>query len=95
LRAAFCAAVRRSGSTSVAFIDPETSVTIITVAARCGAATVRSGRARATTSAASASASNSGGRWRRQPGRSVTRLPSSAGLPNAAASRRRRRWSAT
>ena len=85
------AAVSRSGSTSLAFIEPETSVTIMTVAARCGAATVRCGRASAMTSAASASSTNTGGRWRRQPGRSVSRLGSSAGFANVAASRRRRR----
>ena len=46
-RAALTAAVSRSGSTSSAFIEPEMSVTMITVAARCGAATVRCGRASA------------------------------------------------
>jgi hypothetical protein len=61
-RAASTAAVRRSGCTSFAFIEPETSVTIITVAARCGAATVRCGRASAITSVASASRMSSGGR---------------------------------
>ena len=66
------------------------SVTIITVAARSGAATVRCGRASATTIAASASISSSGGRWRRIPGRAVTRLGISAGFANAAASRRLR-----
>ena len=93
--AARTAAVIRFGSTSVAFIEPETSVTIITVAARCGAATVRCGRASATTIAASASSSSSGGRCRRQPGRAVTRFGISAGLANAAASAARRRWKVT
>ncbi len=88
--AARTAAVRRSGSTSVAFIEPEMSVTIITVAARCGDATVRCGRASATTSAPSASSRSSGGRWRRQPGRPVTRFGISAGFANVRASRRRR-----
>ena len=90
-RAALTAAVSRSGSTSLAFIEPEMSVTITTVAARCGAATVRCGRASAITSVASASRISSGGMWRRQPGRAVTRLGSSAGFANVAASRRRRR----
>jgi hypothetical protein len=75
----------------VAFIEPEMSVTIITVAARWGAATVRCGRASATISAVSAASTSSGGRCRRKPGRPVTRLGSSAGLANIAASRRRRR----
>jgi hypothetical protein len=87
-RPARTAALRRSGSTSVAFMEPEMSVIIITVAARWGAATVRCGRASATMSAVSA---GSGGRCRRKPGRPVTRLGISAGLANAAASRRRRR----
>ncbi len=89
--AARTAAVRRFGSTSVAFIEPETSVTIITVAARSGAATVRCGRASATTSPASAASSSSGGTCRRQPGRAVTRFGISAGFANASASRRLRR----
>ena len=93
LRAALTAADRRSGSTSSAFIEPEVSVTIITVAARCGAATVRCGRASATTRAASAPSTSSGGRCRRQPGRAVTRFGISAGLANDCASWRRRRCS--
>jgi hypothetical protein len=90
--AAFTAALRRSGLTSVAAIEPEMSVTMITLAARWGAATVRCGRASATISAASAASSSRNGTWRRQPGRAVTRLPSSAGFAQAADSRRRRRW---
>ncbi len=43
-------------------------------------------------SAAAASSSSPAGRCRRQPGRAVTRPASSAGLPNAAASRLRRCW---
>jgi hypothetical protein len=88
--AARTAAVSRFGATSVAFIEPEMSVTIITVAARSGDATVRCGRASATIMAVSASSSSSGGRCRRQPGRSVTRLGISAGFANVAASRRLR-----
>ena len=91
--AASTAADSRSGATSVAFIEPEMSVTITTFAARWGAATVRCGRARATTSVASASSSSSGGRCRRQPGRDVVRFGTSAGLAHAADSRRRRRCS--
>ena len=81
----------RFGSTSVAFIEPEMSVTIITVAARSGAATVRCGRASATTSAASATSSSAGGTCRRRPGRAVTRLGISAGFAKPSASRRLRR----
>jgi hypothetical protein len=75
----------------LARIEPEVSITSITVAARCGAATVRCGRAAATMRAASAMRSSSAGRCRRQPGRSVTTFGISTGLANAAASRRRRR----
>ena len=91
--AAATAALSRSGWTSVAFIEPEMSVTITTLAARCGAATVRCGRASATISAVSASSSSSGGRWRRQPGRAVVRPGTSAGFAHAADSRCRRRCS--
>ena len=52
VRAASRAAVRRSGRTSLASIEPDVSVTMITVASSRLAATVRSGRAIATSSAA-------------------------------------------
>ena len=64
VRAASRAAVRRSGRTSLASIEPDVSVTMITVASSRLAATVRSGRAIATSSAASASSASSAGRWR-------------------------------
>ena len=54
---------------SFANIEPDVSVTITTVAARCSAATVRSGRPSATSSAASASSASSAGMWRAQPTR--------------------------
>ena len=62
MRAARTAAARRLGETSVASIEPDVSVTIITVALRCGAATVRCGRASATIRVAIASSTSSGGR---------------------------------
>ena len=78
----------------VAFIEPDRSVTITIVACRWGEATVRCGRASARISAVSATPSSSGGRCRRQPGRSVTSPGTSAGLAHARASRRRRCCSA-
>jgi hypothetical protein len=71
-RAASLAAVMRSGATSFAFIEPDMSVTITTVAARCSAATVRSGRPSATSSDASASSASAAGMWRAQPARLAT-----------------------
>jgi hypothetical protein len=71
-RPATLAAVSRSGWTSFASIDPDVSVTITTVACRCSAATVRSGRPSATSSAASASSASAAGRWRAQPTRPAT-----------------------
>ena len=64
LAAAF-AAVSRSGATSVAFIEPDVSVTSITDAFSTGTATVASGRASAVISPASARHSSAGGIARR------------------------------
>jgi hypothetical protein len=86
------ASVLADSTAAVSRFEPETSWTSITVAARCGAATVRCGRASATTRTPAASSSRSAGTWRRQPGSRGTRFGISAGLANAAASRRRRRW---
>ena len=91
--AAATAASSRFGWTSVAFIEPEMSVTITMLAARWGAATVRCGRASATISPHSAISSSSGGRCRRQPGRVGVSPGTSAGLAQAAESRLRRRCS--
>jgi hypothetical protein len=66
------AAVSRSGAMSLANIEPDVSVTITTVAARCSAATVRSGRPSATSSAASASSASRAGTCRPQPMRPAT-----------------------
>ena len=52
--AAFWAAPRRVGSTSVAFIEPDTSIVRMIVASSRGTATTIDGRARAKTSAAMA-----------------------------------------
>ena len=53
-------------ATSLASIEPDVSVTSTMFASRRSAATVRSGRAIATSSAASASSASSAGRWRVQ-----------------------------
>jgi hypothetical protein len=73
----------------LARIEPDTSVTIITVACRCGAATVRCGRASAITSAPSATRSSSGGKVP-APARPRGGEPRAAapGLPSATASAR-------
>ena len=60
------AAARRDGWTSVAFIEPDVSVTSITDARSTGTATVASGRASASASAASARQSSAVGMARRQ-----------------------------
>jgi hypothetical protein len=71
--AAALAAVRRSGATSVAFIEPDVSVTSITDARSTGTATVASGRASASTRPASARHSSAGGIARRaRPVRAAT-----------------------
>ena len=63
-RAASWAAARRVGATSVASIEPDVSVTMITAPWRCGAATVRSGRPSAISSASSASIAKAAGMCR-------------------------------
>ena len=64
--AAFWAATRRLGSTSVARMLPETSMASMMVSCCEGRAMVAKGRAEASNSAASASKNSRGGRWRRQ-----------------------------
>jgi hypothetical protein len=59
------AAARREGPTSVAFIEPDVSVTSTTEARSFGTATVASGRASASARAASARHSNAAGSARR------------------------------
>ena len=68
MRAARWAADRRSGSTSVADIEREWSVTSMIDARSTGTATVFCGLASASTSAASAASASAAGRWRRQAG---------------------------
>jgi hypothetical protein len=68
VRAARWAADRRSGSTSVADIEREWSVTSMIDARSTGTATVFCGLASASTSAASAASASAAGRWRRQAG---------------------------
>ena len=68
VRAADCAAASREGSTSVADIDPDSSVTRTTDAFSTGTATDRSGLASAIAHAAAAAASSAGGRRRRSRG---------------------------
>ncbi len=64
--AAACAADSRSGSRSVAAIEPEWSVTRTTDAPSTGTATVRCGLASASASAAIAASASTVGTWRRQ-----------------------------
>ncbi|MCY1383624.1 hypothetical protein D9M69_717690 [compost metagenome] len=66
--AAFCEATSRFGSTSVARMLPETSIARMMVCCCEGSSTTAMGRADASSMAAKASSSNSGGTWRRQPG---------------------------
>jgi hypothetical protein len=63
--AAFCAATRRLGSTSVARMLPEMSIARITVSCCVGSVMVVCGRASASSMAASASRKKAGGMWRR------------------------------
>ena len=62
------AASSRDGSTSVADIEPDSSVTSTTDAFSTGTATVACGLATATASVAAAAASSAGGRMRRRRG---------------------------
>ena len=63
--AAFCAATRRLGSTSVARMLPETSIARITVSCCEGSVTTACGRAMAPIMTARARRNSSGGTWRR------------------------------
>ena len=83
--AAVCIARKRSGSTSVACIDSDTSTAMITVARSRGTRTSVLGTASETTSVASPSATTPKATCRRQPGRFGTSEPSSATLVNRAA----------
>src|SRR3954471_19193046 len=91
LLAARLAAARRVGFTSVAVIDPDTSLASMIDARSIGTATVRCGLAAATISAAIAMRNTSIGRWRRKPGRVGATEAWSAGEANAAAATRRPR----
>src|SRR4051812_33545047 len=94
-RGARRAATRREGLTSVASIEPDTSVASMIAARSTGTATVFCGLAAATISTASASANASIGAWRRHPGRRGATEASSAGAAKAVAARRRSRWART
>ena len=70
--AARCAASIRVGSTSSAFIDPETSITSMTVASSRGTGTRAIGRAAPSSSAVRASTSRAAGIHRPRRSRSTT-----------------------
>ncbi len=72
------AASSRVGETSVAFIEPETSMVRMTVASSRGTGTIIVGRASPMSSAAMAPRYSTDGRWRRQDGRFGARLESRA-----------------
>ncbi len=82
--AAALAAWMRVGSTSVASIDSDTSMAIITVARSRGTLTAAAGRATPTDSTLSPISSSAKVRCRRHPGRRGATLPSSATLLNRA-----------
>ena len=84
-RAAALAASRRVGSTSVAFIEPDTSMASITVASSRGTATTIDGRARPRTRKATAVRYSTGGRWRRHEGRFGAMLASRSRFVNRTA----------
>ena len=90
-RAARLAATRRLGFTSVAVIEPDTSVASTIEARSTGTATVRWGRAAARMSTSSARHTASMGAWRRQRGCCGATDGWSAGVANAAAATRRPR----
>ena len=83
--AAFSAAARRVGATSVAAIEPLVSLASMIDAVSIGTATVRAGRAAAMIRTASATANASIGTCRRQRGRRGDTDALSAGDANAAA----------
>ena len=91
--AAACAAARRVGSTSVACIDSDTSITSTTVARLRGTRASAVGPANATVSRVSARINARAGRCRSRPGRSGATRSSSSRFVNASVSRRRRRSS--
>ena len=64
--AAFCAATRRFGLTSVARMLPDTSIARMMVSWVDGKVMTANGREAATNMAATASRNNTGGTWRRQ-----------------------------
>ena len=82
--AADLAAAIRLGSTSVACMDGETSIAIITVARSCGTRTAVAGRATPNERTVSAMSSSANVRCRRHPGRRGATLPSSSTLLNRA-----------
>ena len=88
------AATRRVGRTSVACIEPLTSVMSMIDARSTGTATVFCGRAAATIRIASASRKASIGACIRQRGRFGATEGVIAGAAKAAAARRRSRWCA-
>jgi hypothetical protein len=93
--AADSAAAMRVGSTSVACIDRDTSMAIITVARSRGTRTAVEGRATPRESTVSAMSSSAKVRCRRQPGRRGATLPSSSTLLKRATNLRRRSCSTT
>src|SRR5690349_2131448 len=86
------AASSRVGDTSVAFIEPETSIVRITVASSRGTAITIVGRASPMSNAAMAARYSVGARWRRHEGRFGARLASRARFVNRTAYLVRRRW---
>ena len=66
--AAACEAARRSGSTSLARMLPETSIARMMVSCCDGSCTTAAGRAMAAIMSTSAMRKRSGGTWRRKPG---------------------------
>ena len=70
VEAACCALSSRVGATSVAIIEPDTSIARMIVASSRGTASTADGRASARTSAAIATTYSAGGTWRRQAGAS-------------------------
>src|SRR3982750_2907287 len=78
--AAACEAWMRLGGTSLARIDPDTSIARITVPRDDASVTTAAGRATAMISTVTASSSRGGGRWRRQPAELPIALLTSARL---------------
>ena len=78
--AAFTAASSRVGCTSVACIEPDTSITSITFDRSPGTLIVAWGRAKLNARPVRASRNSAVGRWRRMPGARGTTWPSSSRL---------------